>query len=299
MSANSASPIWRLVLPGAGPIVPLNESGDGAPFYCVHSVGGDVTSFLDLAQALEPYCQFYGIQVPREKLTASFAASIELMAQYYVEALMSFQPEGPFFLGGWSAGAVIALEIANKLRYSGRDVQLLVAIDGGPGNTHENILRRVLIYLWRFICNLPRWIKNDLIAGHDFQKLAKLVWRKTRRAAMRFVPLSDNLAHGHAIDGFMDTTGWSNGEIIFTRAFFDTARVYTAGKYQGHVVLYVARTQPLLHLQQSEASWKKIAESVEIIYVEGTHWSILRSPRVVALAKHLGGRLGPPATRAT
>ncbi len=42
------------------------------------------------------------------------------MAATYLEALLAVQPEGPYLLGGWSIGGVIAWEMAQRLRRQGR-----------------------------------------------------------------------------------------------------------------------------------------------------------------------------------
>jgi len=37
------------------------------------------------------------------------------MAAYYIKALRTVQPEGPYFLGGWSFGGLVAFEMAQQL----------------------------------------------------------------------------------------------------------------------------------------------------------------------------------------
>ena len=123
-------PIWRLVSRHGSAIVPFNEVGEGPAFYCVHPISGDVTSFSDLARALGSGERFYGIQVPRRNMNAAFAVSVAAVARHHVEALLDHQPKGPFILGGWSAGAIIALEMAQQLQALGREVPLLIALDG-------------------------------------------------------------------------------------------------------------------------------------------------------------------------
>jgi acyl carrier protein len=111
--------------------VPFNEQGSGPAFFCVHSMGGD-THYRRLAQLLGPEQRFYGIQIPPELRTLEFTSSVEGMASRYVEELLTFQPEGPYLLGGRSAGACIALEMAQQLRSHGHEIGLLVSIDGAP-----------------------------------------------------------------------------------------------------------------------------------------------------------------------
>lgn len=105
-------------------------------FYCVHSVSGAAgTDFLNLAQRLERTVNFYGLQAPPKLMQElDFGASIEGLADHYVNALVKFQPEGPLMIGGYCIGAIIALDMAKKLRAMGREVGPVIAIDGAPEN---------------------------------------------------------------------------------------------------------------------------------------------------------------------
>jgi amino acid adenylation domain-containing protein len=99
------------------------------PFFCVHGVGGDVFSFTDLSDRLGGEQPFYGLQAPDPKEGEQPLTSIEEMAVHYLQAVRSVQPQGPYHLGGWSLGGVIAFEMARRLQESGEEVALLVLID--------------------------------------------------------------------------------------------------------------------------------------------------------------------------
>jgi len=60
--------------------------------------------FRHLAALLALEVKFFGTRVPTEKRNADFVSSIENIAEYYADALITHRPEGPFALGGWSAG---------------------------------------------------------------------------------------------------------------------------------------------------------------------------------------------------
>jgi acyl carrier protein len=64
---------------------------------------------------------FLGEQTPREDLVA--------MAHEYVEAVRTLPPQGPYLLGGWSMGGLVALEMAHRLRELGEEVALVALID--------------------------------------------------------------------------------------------------------------------------------------------------------------------------
>ena len=53
------------------------------------------------------------------------------MAAHYLEAIMTIQPEGPYLLGGWSFGGVVAYEMAQQLVAQGRQVGQLLMLDTG------------------------------------------------------------------------------------------------------------------------------------------------------------------------
>jgi thioesterase domain-containing protein len=291
-------PLWRLVSRRTSPIANLNPGGRGLPFYCVHSIGGDVTKFYRLAQALGSEQPFYGIQVPKDKMTAAFASSIEGIARHYVETLIAFQPEGKIVLGGWSVGAIIALEMAQKLRAIGRDVPLLVAIDGAPCNTGGGISPWNPRYGWRLICNIPRWLRDDQQQSWSWRAFSRRIVRKFNFHTQVSLPAlgSRQTLHGDAVDGLLSNDGWSTGQTSFMRALFTAGRDYIPQPYPGRVVVYEARTQPLWHLLQVGAAWTKVAERPEVVVLKGGHTSLVREPAIGALAQHLRTILATAST---
>ena len=287
------SPLWRLVSKKAKSIVVFNDNADSVAFYCVHPIFGDVTSFYDLAISLGSEQHFCGIQVPKEKANSIFASSIEVIAQHHVEALAAFQPEGPLVLGGWSAGAIIALEMAQRLRAVGRDVLLLIAFDGAPCNTGAGISRWNPLYGWKLICNLPGWIKWEMRQNKSVYAFVRQMTKKaTYRAHMTLPRIkTEQTLYGAAVQNLLDEPQHTSGQMHFVRALYDAMRTYVPKPYPGRVLVFEAKTQPLSHLLQVGAAWKSIAELLEIIQLEGNHFSIFQKPAVQIVADHLHVRL--------
>jgi thioesterase domain-containing protein len=290
-SSAEAASLWRLVRTGATAIVPLNESGEGLPFYCVHPLGGDVTSYRELARLLGPGQRVYGIQAPMGKPTADFLGSLHAVAAHYVDVLAAFQPEGPFALGGWSLGSVIALEMAQQLSARGRVVQLLIVFDGILPNTGAGITPLNPFYYWKLACNLPRWISDELLAGRGFSILVKHLRTKLLNKLTIPNARSDKSPRYHPIDEFTDTSNWPPAQIMFARALYDAALRYVPRAYHGPVLVFVARTWPLYHLPQVEAAWRKISRDIEIVHIDGTHFDMVRKPGVTSVANCLRERL--------
>jgi thioesterase domain-containing protein len=290
MVPDGKAALWRLVARGAGVIVPLNAAQAEIPFYCVHSIGGEVTSFRDLAQRLGNEVPLYGIQASKERLRKEFATSIEYMAESYVEALTLFQPEGELALGGWSAGSVIALEMAQQLRARGREIPLLVLFDGDVQNTGGGAGVWNPLCYWKWMRNLPRWIADDLVRGGGWRSAARRIQGKLNAVRAKSAAHDEAPRRGHAVHGLVDTTGWPDGQVSFARALYDAIESYVPKTYDGRVLLYAAKTRPLSELSPLEAMWAKISPAIETVHVGGTHLTLLREPGVTALAGDLRRR---------
>jgi len=101
-------------------------------FFCVHGHFGNVLNFERLADRLREECTFYGLQAigldgQRKPLT-----SIEEIAARYIREIRKVDPKGPYRIGGFCFGTLIALEIAHQLSGMGHKVDRLVMFDPHP-----------------------------------------------------------------------------------------------------------------------------------------------------------------------
>jgi thioesterase domain-containing protein len=263
-------------------ILPLNDIGTGSPFYCVHSIAGVATEFQHLVRMLGPSQNFYGIQVPSTRRNAQFA-SIKEMSKSYVDELVKFQPAGAFFLGGYSIGATIALEMAEQLTARGRKVGLLVVFDGELFNTGADISPRSPLYWLKLIANVPRWIANELVRNRI--RFADKTVNRVKSVALTV--RRRNTPRPHAVERFVDLVGFPPEHAAFVKQFFDDQRAYVPDRYSGRVLVFVAKTHALLHLRQVKAAWTKIAPLSEVCEISGTHVSIMRMPQGRVLAERL------------
>ncbi|HEX8089471.1 MAG TPA: amino acid adenylation domain-containing protein, partial [Blastocatellia bacterium] len=101
------------------PVVAIQPHGSKTPFFCIHPIGGNVLCYMDLARCLGEDRPFYGLQAVGLNGEGDTFTSVEAMSASYVEALRAVQPEGPYLLGGWSFGGVVAFEMARELKRQG------------------------------------------------------------------------------------------------------------------------------------------------------------------------------------
>jgi phthiocerol/phenolphthiocerol synthesis type-I polyketide synthase E len=114
---------------GWSPLVAIQESGTSPPFFCIHGAGGNVLIYRELSQNLGSDQPFYGLQSQGLEGTEPPLTRIEDMAALYVEAIRRRQPHGPYLLGGYCGGGLVAFEVAQQLRSAGEEIALLALLD--------------------------------------------------------------------------------------------------------------------------------------------------------------------------
>ncbi len=281
-------------------LLPINEGamrGDAErpSFYCVHSVSGAAgTDFLNIARRLDRTVNFFGLQAPPKLMQdPEFGSSIEGLADHYVKALVKFQPEGPLIIGGYCIGAIIALDMAKKLRAMGREVGPVIAIDGAPENI-EVLSGWNPRYWVEMARNVPRWLLHaDLMRSRS---LHSLMWSLSKHAiaigkGAMGLKRTEKLGGGYAIDRIMDLSLYPPTQRLFINRLFSALFSYRPEAYPGEVVVYEAKVAPLLYVPQVGRTWHKIAPGAQIVGIVGTHIGIMHDPYVSALADDLRARI--------
>lgn len=110
-------------------LVPIKRSGNKAPLFLVHHGGGGIFGYAELARQLDPDRPIYGLQEPGLENGQKFPDSIEEIARLYVKEIRTIQPQGPYSIGGFCFGGVVAYEMAQNLARLGETVGLLILID--------------------------------------------------------------------------------------------------------------------------------------------------------------------------
>ena len=112
---------------GQRPFFFLHGDYMGGAFYCFTLARGLGTE--QPFYALEPY-KFNGLRVP---------PTIKEIAAAHLEAMRAIQPEGPYLLGGFCNGGLMAYEMASLLRAAGQTIDMLLLID--PASPPHSTLR--------------------------------------------------------------------------------------------------------------------------------------------------------------
>ena len=115
----------------------IQAEGTRPPFFCVHGVGGNVVGFRDLARHLGPDQPFYALQPQGLDGKRECLTNIPEMAKRYMQEIRKIQPEGPYRIGGYSFGGLVAYEMAQQLEAQGEEMALLALFDTYPGKVQS------------------------------------------------------------------------------------------------------------------------------------------------------------------
>ena len=89
---------------------------------------GSATSYISIPN-LGPDVAIYGMNCPFMKDPKNYLVGIDGVSLLYMNEMKRRQPEGPYYIGGWSAGGVVAYEVAVQLMARGEKVEKLLLID--------------------------------------------------------------------------------------------------------------------------------------------------------------------------
>ncbi len=109
--------------------VVMQPQGTKPPLFLVHGAGGNLLLYRALAKRLAPDFPLYGFQSLGLDGESQPLKTIEEMAAHYVRELRSFQPHGPYHLGGYCMGGTISYEMARILTSEGEQVPLVAMLD--------------------------------------------------------------------------------------------------------------------------------------------------------------------------
>jgi len=262
------------------PLVAIRREGVGPAFFCVHPAGGNVLCYAALAQHLGPGRPFYGLQARGLEDGEEPFTSVEAAAAHYVEAIRAIQPEGPYLVGGWSTGGLIAFEMVRLLQEQRQQIALLALFDSRlvyekqVEEDDATLLINAGLHLglpWEHVSSLRegiRPLKGDEQLNYALDHIRRL----------NLVPPGVEADQIHAL-------------IRVLKANLQAARSYAPRAGNARVTLFQASNPPFGSAGSAAdlaADWLSVAlDGVEVREIPGDHFAIMREPHVKVLADQL------------
>jgi thioesterase domain-containing protein len=251
--------------------------GPAPPFFLVAGMFGNVLNLRHLGTILGNERPFYGLQARGLFGDQPPHTTIEDAARDYIREMREVQPNGPYMLGGFSGGGIIAYEIAQQLRNAGENVAALIMLDTPLPQRRPLTLRdRMAIQAHELIQKGPAYVVQ---------------WA-TRRLRWELDKYRKN------DDSAADTTAQFHNSAI-EAAFLNAISQYQVAPWAGPLTLFrpplqgrwqVAPDRLIDHERAyvlHDNDWGQWAAALTIIEVPGDHDSMVLEPNVRVLASRL------------
>ncbi|ADI05329.1 Beta-ketoacyl synthase [Streptomyces bingchenggensis BCW-1] len=111
-------------------LVRFQEGGHGTPLFLAAPAAGSALCYREFARAIGGDRPVYGIDAPGLLGGAPTPDRVEELAAHHIRVLRAVRPHGPYAVGGWSVGGLVAHEMAAQLERAGERVELLLFLDG-------------------------------------------------------------------------------------------------------------------------------------------------------------------------
>jgi thioesterase domain-containing protein/acyl carrier protein len=263
----SGSNVIPLVTRSWSPLVAICRGrADRRPLFCVHGAGGNVLNFKIISDRLGQDQPFYGLQAQGVDGRLAPLTSIEEMAAQYVESIRTVDAQGPYRLAGYSAGGVIALEMAQQLKKDGAVVELLAMID----TLSPSAARRKVSYFTK-LWMMRHWSLKfalDWPARRRRGKLAEATYAQALERVRRGEALPPELVEFHLF-----------------RNFVATQSRYYPETYQGSMALFKATQADTQYLGAGNSlGWDEhIRGEIRVTEIGGSHFTMMAEPGVSEL----------------
>jgi len=265
-------------------LVPIQPSGSKPPLFCMHGNGAHVLAFQELAQYLGADQPFYGLQARGVDGVTTPLNRIEDMAAAYIEEIRAVQPEGPYYLAGFSSGGVVAFEMARQLHAKGEKVAFVGLLDTFvPGCFKKVTVLEWFSRQWRnfFRFGLKHPVK---MAYYSLQRKFYFVYWNT------YLRLAGSLPY----DLHRKYVGYSIRKAMRTYSFQPYAgklTLFRATEVPGKGWYYYPSGMPTpddWYTRDPEYGWGELAGGgLEAYDLPGNHSTILKEPNVSLLSETL------------
>jgi acyl transferase domain-containing protein/thioesterase domain-containing protein/NAD(P)-dependent dehydrogenase (short-subunit alcohol dehydrogenase family) len=258
---------------GYSSLVPMQVHGERPPFYCAAGMGGNPLNLRALAQYVGSDQPFYGLQPQGLDGSSPLHATIPEMASYYIGQILKAQPKGPYYLGGYSGGGVVAFEMAKQLQEAGHAVGALVFLDSlAPVMPLRSVWERLDMHAERLRTRGTRYVLDTLSSRMETE--LRHATARLRRPIARLFP------YHFRLENIADT-------------WIEAASVYRPTPYAGDAMLYRAGAPSGLTAGtaiklDAHNGWSGyVLGGIEVNECPGDHNTMCEEPHVRVLARRL------------
>ena len=267
------------------PVVTLASHGDLLPLFCLHPVGGDVRCYFDVARKMDPDRPVHALRARGLDRNTQPQSSMREMVADYLDCIRDIQPEGPYFLCGWSTGGIFAYELARCLQERGESIGLLALLDSPTPDIFGAVdLEDHAKFLYDLV-DFSKWFTGSEI-DVSYEELKAQGLEESLSTVLREAKRSRVLAPGASVDDL-------GRQIAVCREHVRILMQYKPAPSSFPVqLLYPADTSVLAEASRrrltKDLGWREIlSDGLSLREVPGHHFSMMLGENAAALGNLL------------
>jgi thioesterase domain-containing protein/acyl carrier protein len=272
--------------PSWSSLVPIRPGGSKPPLFLMHAHGGNVLEYYPLANLLNADQPVYALQARGLDGNLPKDAKLSDMAAAYIAEMRTLQPQGPYYLGGFCFGGLLAFEVAQQLTAAGQEVAALSMIQSmhpaawhfKPGTTFLHracykAAKRISLELDNLGNRKPGYIADRLrhVSGVLRARMAIAVdgvtghvHRDPSKLPVQYILEILGDLHEKALEGWIPQP------------------------YRGRVILFRASKQLSGLISDESLGWKQtLTGPLEVREIPGHQQNLLLDPNVKRLASEI------------
>jgi amino acid adenylation domain-containing protein len=253
------------------PLVLIESGGDRLPLFCIHPIGGNLFDYYNLAKRLDRGRAIYGLQARGIDGKQQPFNRLEDMASYYIQAIQTLQPQGPYFLLGYSFGGIVAFEMARQLTDRGYQIAFLGLLDiRCPTIPQLNL-------------PFPEGLNRHL------NKLKQLNFKAQVRYCIDTIFYRKKIEYRDELITTLSNLDMFTPELLKVLDCNSLARKnYLPQVYSGQATLFWTKYQSQYINLYPELGWDNLVTGgLEIYHLPGDHFTLMKEPYVVDLVEKL------------
>ncbi|GAX43384.1 amino acid adenylation domain-containing protein [Tolypothrix sp. NIES-4075] len=262
-------------------LVKIQPNGSKPLLFCIHPLGGEILCYRDLARYLGSDQPVYGLQ-PQGLNGKPPLTKVEDMASLYIKEIQTIQPNGPYYLVGYSFGGILVFEMAQQLYRLGQEVGLLVMIDTcRPGYSQRlPFAKRIALHLDNLLQLRLAYIKQNAEGWSQWGKyMLKHKYKRYLTAARHLLNVVHRLPENDKHLEIIDANALALSEYSFQVYPDKLTLLRTDDK---------SRDEAVGIEYDPQFGWGDlIVGGLDIHYVPGSHNSLLYEPHVQVVAEKL------------
>jgi acetoacetyl-CoA synthetase len=252
------------------------KAGTGAPpVFMLPGAAGSILQIAPLASAMTVPMPVYAIKPRGMERGEVPCEDLAEMAEHAIGVIQRVQPQGPYRLIGYSAGGLVALEVARQIAAAGGDVPLVMLLDTYPSRE-----------IWPLSCHVQILARQSLRALRAIGRMA--LRQAVEDASRRLRSLLFYLA-ASGLRLVSPPPVVAEGSDAASRrvhlATYNAGEAYRPSRYAGRVIFIQPEFIPNLEPRSPHHVWGQFLSDLSVRRVPGSHLGMLDEGAVAAAAE--------------